>query len=155
MTSSEEKVYDDIKECGHHVMGVLEEKDSPRFSYSIGIEETLAKPELIIVGLKHSLALSLINDYYNRSKKGEEFVIGKPYSGFLDDFDVCFGQVSEKNRKGHLCWADWYYERKPFKALQLIYPSTSGVWPWEKAATEDFLWWQRALNETGAFRKEF
>ena len=149
MNDSEQKVHDDIKKHGCHVMGVFEDEEYPSFSYSIGMEESVSSPEIIVVGLKHSLAQSIINNYHSRIKNGEVFGVGKKYPGFLGGFEVCFIEISNENREELLCWADWYYERKPFRALQMVYPNTSGVWPWEEEASESFLWWQRILNENG------
>lgn len=148
MNKNEQKVHDDIKKYGCHIIGVMESEDFPRISYSIGIEETLSAPEIVIVGLKTEVAQSVINDYYSRVKNGESFEGGKKYLGFLEGFEVCFKIVTQKNIKEHMCWADWYYNRKSFRALQLVYPSTSGVWPWDKEANEAFLWWQRLLCES-------
>lgn len=44
-------------------------------------------------------------------------------------------------------WSRWYYQGNNFEALQLIYPDTSGNWPWEANASQWFKKWQRDLSK--------
>jgi hypothetical protein len=43
-------------------------------------------------------------------------------------------------------WDIWLYGGGPFDALQLIYPTTSGVWPWDAEADEWLRVWQPLLE---------
>ena len=140
MDKSEERALKDIEEFGCHILHVMEEDEYPRFSYSIGIEKSAGQPELIITGLKQDLAHWIINEYNNRIKAGEKFIPGEFYAGFVGNFDVTFKEVEEKHYKEYFGWGRWLYKGNNFKALQLIYPSTSGIWPWEKEAPTDFTW---------------
>jgi len=140
MVKGEEKALNDIQEYGCHILHVLEDEDGPRFSYSIGIEQTSDQPEIIITGLKQELAHHMINDYNNRIKDGENFQVNQFYQGFLDDFDVMFKKVEEKFYDQYFGWAKWLYKGKNFNVLQLVYPSTSGVWPWDENASDDYKW---------------
>ena len=90
MDKGEEKALTDIQEYGCHILHVLEDENGPRFSYSIGIEQTSGQPEIIITGLKQDLAHYMINDYNNRIKEGENFQVNQLYQGFLDEFEVTF-----------------------------------------------------------------
>ena len=140
MDKGEEKALDDIDKYGCHILHVIEEGEYPRFSYSIGIEKKTSQPEIIITGLKQELAHWMINEYNNRVKAGEVFEPNKYYSGFLDNFDVTFKEVEKQHYPEYFGWARWFYKGDEFTVLQLIYPSTSGVWPWEPEATDDFTW---------------
>src|SRR4051794_16531923 len=66
----EEKALSDIAEYGCHVIHVLGEDESPPFSYSVGIEHTSGAPELLVIGLKHELAHSILNSYNARVRSG-------------------------------------------------------------------------------------
>jgi hypothetical protein len=68
---SEVKALSDIEEYGCHVLHVFEDDGSPRFTYSIGIQQCTKQPELIVTGLKQELAQSIINKYNQRIKSGE------------------------------------------------------------------------------------
>ncbi|MFV1977193.1 MAG: DUF4262 domain-containing protein [Candidatus Scalindua sp.] len=149
MSEEDTKALKDIENYGCHILNVLEDSEYPNFSYSIGIEKTFNKPEMVIVGLKRELAHSLINDYCSRIKKGEIFEAGKYYSDFLEGFEVCFIDVAKKHYKEHFGWANWLYKNNDFKVLQLIFPTTDNLWPWTNEVNESYLWWQRILNEEG------
>ena len=146
MDEYEQKAIDDIEKYGCHILHVFEEDDLPRFTYSIGIERKTGKPDLIITGLKRELAHWMINEYSNRIKEGEEFLPGQFYADFLDGFDVTFMDVAKEHYKEYLGWGLWYNSGDNFKMLQLVYPSTSGVWPWSEGVSDDFLWFQPLLK---------
>jgi len=146
MDEYEQKAIDDIEKYGCHILHVMEDEENPRFTYSIGIEKSTGKPDLIIYGLKNEVAQWLINEYNNRIRNGEVFEPSKLYGGFLDGFDIAFIEVEKKHYKEHFGWGLWYNKDENFKMLQLVYPSTLGVWPWDKEAPEDFTWFQPLLN---------
>lgn len=147
MDEQDQKALDDIEEYGCHILHILEEGDYPRFTYSIGIEQTSRKPELVILGLKHELANWMINEYNSRLRAGESFEPGKYYEGFLEGFEVTFQEVSKEHYKEYFGWGLWLYKGNNFKVLQLVYPSTSGIWPWDQNAPESFTWLQPLLSE--------
>jgi hypothetical protein len=73
----EEKALKDINTYGCHVISVLEDDEHPPFTYSIGIEQTTGKPEMIVAGLKRELAHWMINEYNSRVRAGERFAPGQ------------------------------------------------------------------------------
>lgn len=140
MDKDEEKALKDIEEYGCHILHVMEEDEYPRFSYSVGIQKSTGQPELIVTGLEQELAHWMISEYNKRIKAGEVFSPGEFYDGFVGDFDVMFKEVEEKHFQEYFGWARWLYKGNNFKVLQIIYPSTTGAWPWEKDATTNFTW---------------
>lgn len=104
----------------------------------------------IIVGLPNKLAASVVNNYMRRIGEGESFEIGKYYPDFLAGFDVTFGDVSIESKKEFLLSSCWYYKDK-FEAIQLIFPDTSGIWPWGEGADSDFHEIQPCLSEIGSW----
>ena len=146
MDEQEQKAIDDIEKYGCHVIHVFEEEDYPRFTYSIGIERKTGCPDLIITGLKRELAHWMINEYNKRVREDEKFEPSKYYEGYLDGFVVTFLNMSKEHYKEYLGWGLWYNKGDNFNMLQLVFPSTSGVWPWDENASEDFKWFQPLLN---------
>ena len=146
MDEYEQKAIDDIEKFGCHILHVMEEDDYPRFTYSIGIEKKTNKPDLIITGLKREIANWMINEYNRRVIEGEVFESSKYYDDFLEGIQVTFVEVDKKHYKEYFGWGLWYNNGDNFKMLQLVYPSTSGVWPWDEGAPEDFTWFQPLLN---------
>lgn len=129
-----------IREHGWHVMHVhnTAEETGPEFSYSTGIYEKFGKPEIIIFGLAPDLRKSIINGYGNDVTENQrEFHKGEFYEGFLEGFDVYLTEGNTKLKKEYACWTDWYYERQSFPLLQCVWPSTSGVWPWDDNASAE------------------
>jgi hypothetical protein len=36
-------------------------------------------------------------------------------------------------------WASWLYKGQPFRVYQIIWPTTTGVFPWEPGASDWFI----------------
>ena len=146
MDEHEQKVIDNIDKYGCHIIHVMEEGDYPRFTYSIGIEKKTGQPDLIITGLKREVALWVINEYNRRINEGETFEPSKYYSDFLEGFEVTFIEVAKEHYKEYFGWGLWYNNGDDFKMLQLVYPSTSGIWPWDENVSDYFKWFQPLLK---------
>lgn len=140
MDPGEEKALEDIDKYGCHILHVFEGEGNPRFTYSIGIEKTTGRPELIVTGLKRELAQSIINEYNRRVRSGETFQVDEYYDGFLGGFQVTLKRMEKKHYREYLGWALWLYQGLDFDVLQLIYPTVEGLWPWDDDAPDDFLW---------------
>ena len=135
MKDYERNIHKNIEEYGCSVTSVADpDGNEPPFSYSIGIAKTALAPELIVVGLKPEMGHWLVNEYNRRVKSGERFVPGVLYLGFLQGFAVQFSPVAREHREGYMRSATWLHQGPEFEALQLIWPSTSGVWPWDPEA---------------------
>ena len=150
MTSEpgDEKALADIEEFGCHILHVMEDDTSPRFSYSIGIEKTSNHPELIVTGLKRELAHWIINEYNHRVRGGERFEPDSLYAGFLGDFDVIFRPVLKEHYEEYLGWGRWLYKGDDFNIYQLIWPSTNGKWPWDSDAPDEYTYFMPLLCES-------
>ena len=149
MDEKDQQALNDIEEYGCHVLNVMEGEGEPSFTYSIGINKKQNKPDVIILGLKTELAHSMVNNYKNRLLKGEHFETGKYYSGFLGDFEVCFIKVAQKYFGEYLGWGLWLYDDDDFEVLQMVWPTTDGVWPWDEGKLDFYKWAQPILNEDG------
>jgi hypothetical protein len=137
---SEQKVLDDIREFGQHVLAVAEDDEGPGFIYSIGLFENYAHPEIIIIGLRQELAHLLINNIAFDIKEGKTFTPGEFHEGVLDDFLCYFAAVHPEHYRDFVGWARWYYGGDDFPLVQCIYPTTNGVFPWEKDFPENSKW---------------
>lgn len=131
------KALADIEKYGLHVISVMEDDEHSPFTYSIGIEQSLGMPELIIVGLKSNVAHSAINECYRQMKDGGAIAPGTRVADLLGGgFECLIGEASTEQVSDYMHWAKWLYKGKPFRAYQIIWPSTSGVFPGEKDASE-------------------
>lgn len=142
MTEEEEnkQIFKNIDKNGCHILHITEEDDHPCFTYSIGIEQCTGQPEIVVTGLEKNTAHFLINEYNNRIKDGEIFEADKFYDEFLDGFQITFKAIEEKHYENYVEYGVWLYKGKNFKALHLIWPDTTGTWPWEKKASKEYRW---------------
>ncbi|TPI23419.1 DUF4262 domain-containing protein [Mesorhizobium sp. B4-1-1] len=137
--AEEAKALADIEEYGCHILYVLEEDEHPPFAYSVGIEHNFGVPELVVIGHKPDLSLTIINEYCRRVRGGERFSVGARASGFLGGgFDCQFGAVHPDHYPEYFGWDIWFYDGPDFRIVQLIFPTTSGIWPWDVEADEWF-----------------
>ena len=146
MDSGEEKALADIAEYGCHVLQILAEGDLPPFSYTVGIERASSAPELVVIGLKQPLAHFVVNEYNRRVRAGEQFSPGQFASGFVEGFDCQFREVHRSHYHEYFGWDIWLYGGNEFRVLQLVYPTTDGVWPWDTEASKWFVAWQPVLD---------
>jgi hypothetical protein len=130
-----------IDQHGWHVMQVYGDDEGPDFSYSTGIFERAGEPEIVVVGLPPEVAKWAINEYGNRLSAGERFEAGILYKDFLEGHFVTFIPAEDPKAVSHYAtWTDWYYGRKPFPLVQLIYPdSQTGAFPWQPGYRESWV----------------
>lgn len=138
MDAQDQRILEDIENFGCCVMHIAEEGDLPPFAFSMGITKRSGKPEVIVVGLKQPMAHFVVNEYNRRVIAGEVFEAGQRSLGFIEGFEVLFDRVDRSNYDEYLGSNLWLYQGPNFEVLQLIFPNTSGVWPWEDAADEWF-----------------
>ena len=89
----EQKAIDDIREYGLHIISVAEDETGPGFAYSIGLFENYAHPEVIIIGLRQSLAHTLLNNMASDIKAGKTFTPGEFHE------DVAFAKARVGDEK--------------------------------------------------------
>lgn len=136
-TANDKKVVDDIHEYGCHVISVFDPDEViPYFSYSVGIQETSGVPDAIVVGLKPNIGGFMVNEYNRQVKAGTRFQRGVLYPGFLEGFEVYIEPAQRKLLTEYTLGCDRYYQDKEYSVVQIIWPSTAGVWPWQKNASE-------------------
>lgn len=137
MDKAEQKIVDDVKKYGVHIMQVFGDEEFPEFSYTIGLFESYKHAEVIIIGLKNELSKVLLNNINFDIKNGKEYLPGQFYDGILDNFLCYFGTVSPTNPDFPTGFASWYYKDKDFPLLQCVYPTTKGIFPWEENFPEE------------------
>jgi hypothetical protein len=68
------------------------------------------------------------------------------YAGFIEGFDVVAESVDKTFYDEYFEYNLWLYDGPYFEVVQLVYPNTSGVWPWEQSASAWFRSWQPVLT---------
>ena len=146
----EEKFRKIISDYGWHVMQVRnrEEEEGPTFSYSTGLWQSFKHPEIIVFGLSSDLEHSIINSVGEDINSGKRtFKSNSYYDGFLEGFKVFMIETQEPVKSEYATWADWYYNREDFPILQCVWPTTSGIWPWDEDADQSLLKAQPLLSK--------
>ena len=137
---------EDIAKYGCSVIHVFDaEGELPSFAYSIGIQRETGAPEVVVIGLKRPMAHSVINEYNSRVREGERFAVGQYYGGFLEGFEIYIGGVPRSVYNDYFGQDIDFYGGRDFEVVQVIYPTTMGVWPWTDDAPESFRQWQPVL----------
>jgi hypothetical protein len=144
--SIEQQIKSNIKKYGHHIIHVLEEDDEPNFSYTIGLFETFQKPDIIIIGQSQELLQTLLNNLAYDYKEGRTLTAGKLEEDIIDDYKCMVVDVDKKHYDEYLGLAMDYYKKRDFQVIQIIWPTTSNQYPYDKDASEDFKKWQPVLG---------
>ncbi|MFX8523776.1 DUF4262 domain-containing protein, partial [Acinetobacter baumannii] len=79
-----------------------------------------------------------VNEYNRRVREGQPGRPGGRYSGCIEGFEVEVVEVDHSFYKEYFGYNIWLYQGQQFEVVQIVYPNTSGVWPWEPAADEWF-----------------
>jgi hypothetical protein len=140
----DERVVADVRRYGWHCVLVADEHHPEHaalnaargphpvydaaFAYTVGLWLTKDQPELVLVG-RWQQAHGIIAAAVESITGGRRRAPGEVSDEVLQGYDVRFGPVSDERRVELLTYADWANRRRPFEALQLILPDSSGRWP--------------------------
>jgi hypothetical protein len=114
------------------------ERSDRGFCYSVGLWHSYGHPEVIIFGLKSALCGHVLNGINKSVANGDSFQPGSSSMDMLEGFRCYFEAFPKEQYRNHLGWARWFYDGEDFPAVQMLWPTTSGVYPWQKNAGEDF-----------------
>ncbi len=131
-------IRNNIAEYGWHTQAVGGDQIWPPFTYTIGWGIERGWPEVIIIGQRAEVAHGILTNLWESNKAPEENQVRQD---LLPNFDCKMKHVD-------LSWyqflfgaaIDFYMDNDlpPFNALQCVWPTTSGVFPWDDNAPEDF-----------------
>lgn len=143
----ERRAIEDVTKFGIHILQVFnEDLSTPCFSYTVGLWHTHRHPEVILFGLKDDLCRSVLNDLNREIGKGRSFAAGSSAEQVLEGFRVYFETVPSEQYREYLGWNRWFYGGDEFEAVQMIWPNTLGVFPWQKEASPYLRWIEPILT---------
>jgi hypothetical protein len=135
----ENHIFSSIMEYGCFVLSVADPDGvEPPFAYSIGIAMDSGRPEAIVFGLSPSLGAWVINEYNRLVRAGKKFRPGVAYKGFLSGFPVYIEPADPKKAGNFMYACNRLYDGFGYPVVQIVIPTTTGVWPWEKEAGRSF-----------------
>jgi len=132
LDETDKKVLADFERYGWHCMHVHDEGELPYWSFSIGVFRSWQHPELVVFGLKDTVAHDLMTQLVNRIKTDESFSPRRDYKDILEGHRCRFIRVDPLWYSGFLGYAQWFYETEEgFPVLQLVWPDQQGLYPWQ------------------------
>lgn len=136
-----------------HVTWVFDDEgDEPDFAYSTGLYDTFGHPEFLAIGLGRDLMHSMINGARDEIREGATFAHGTYQPGFLEGFDCLMCAVEKDHYPDYVGWSRWYYGGDDFPILQIVWPTTKGVWPWLPDYPDDLRTVQPVLGSVSSIQ---
>lgn len=129
--ASEQRVIDDVRRVGWHLVGIEDDPEGPAFVYSIGLYHTLGQPEIIIFGLNSTTTMAqIINNIGDEMRSGAKFDDWHESSEILEGYFCMFRRVDRDTYRNYLGFGRWFYQGDGFPTLQCIWPDKEGRYPW-------------------------
>ncbi|MDX1802853.1 MAG: DUF4262 domain-containing protein [Alcanivorax sp.] len=123
-----------IQHRGWHHLAVPGGDGEPGFTFSVGHFLNHNHPELIVVGLKDTLASRLLDSAALRIRELKRpFLPYRLYDDVAEGLEVMFVPVDFRHYKNYLGFANWFYQSlpAPYPALQMVWPDPKGIFPWQ------------------------
>lgn len=139
----EQQILDNIQQSGWHCNAVGAGESHPAFVYTVGLEQSFGRPELIIFGLAPATAHGILAKIVQRSSVDGASGLANSASS---DEPWSYVAVPESNRAELALSAVWYYEGTDFRMDQVVWPCPDGHFPWDDAADDAFIKSQPVLG---------
>jgi uncharacterized protein DUF4262 len=104
---------------------------TPGFTYSIGLWTFRRAPEVVVVGAPYGCASAMIEAYAAQAAAGRLFTAGGRYDYLVGGGPVVLERVSPSHYEKWFARAFHLYPDGRFPALQILWPDTRGMWPWD------------------------
>ena len=130
-TDINQRLMDDVARHGWHCVQVMEDKQGPGYSYTVGLYKTHGHPELVVIGLPPEVAHPVLGMAVDQIAKGHVFRADARDSSLLEGNDCLIRSVLPGSYRQYLGMAVWFYRESPasFPALQILWPDPEGRFP--------------------------
>ena len=145
------KMSGNIKKYGWSVQMVLPGADTsvdPSFAYTIGMTETYAHPEFLLIGFEPSMMQSLLNAVGKAVKGGQRFEDWGLSEQVLVGFPVYFREVGQDQAGRWARASQARYEKTGFRLLQMFLPDAAGQFPWDAGCDPSYVKGQGHLMDS-------
>lgn len=144
----ERRAIQNVRDDGVHILHIFDpEEKNPPFSYTVGLWHTHRHPEVLIFGLSRDLRQNVLNYLNGEIASGKSFRTNEHSVDVLRGFTTYFQTLPKTHYREHLGWDLWFYQGDAFEAVQMLWPNTSGVYPWDEQANEELRWMQPILTD--------
>ena len=134
------KMFRDILDHGCQVLAIQPGKNSPDFSYSVGLYLNFLHPEILIMGMSSQACHKAINQICREADAGKIVKAGEQRSDLFEvPRPVRFVPVDKKRYSDYLGYAVWFYRsllyrveprmEHKFPVLQVMWPDKNLIYP--------------------------
>jgi hypothetical protein len=95
-------------------------------------------PELILFSLGRQVVHDTFWHIYREVDAGKRFAVGEIEDEIFQNVPAVLLPVSPQQYQDHLSWSRWFYGGDEFQCLQLVFPDSSGHFPWSGRASDSF-----------------
>src|ERR1022692_3162418 len=113
LSKEDERTISHVEEFGCSVVSVKRTKYGPGWSYTVGVFDTSAKPEIITVGLLSETAHFALNEAAKLLRDGVDLTSDR-HRDLIGQVDCEFRLVDPKWVEHLMGWALWYYDGDDF-----------------------------------------
>lgn len=110
--------------------------EGPAFAYTVGLPHHADHPELVVSGLRPELMHCMLNNAAQRVLRGFRFEPGTTAEDLISSWPVIADPLSPQGLDETVLWSRWFH-RRPVEALQLVWPSTRGIFSWQPGSSRD------------------
>lgn len=149
----ERKILDNVRTHGCHITYVFDDEgETVPFGYSIGFQETLGQPEVIIFGLPSELTYAMVNVIYGQCRDSLVLRDGLVLPDVLEGHNCVALRIPPANiipdYFNSAMWLRWYLTGEAMDAAyQIVWPgSADGLFPWDEGASDEVRALQPLLN---------
>ena len=137
-----------VRNHGWFRTNVFQDEEGPGFSYTTGFWVHLQAPEIIVFSLTSEIAHAVLWDIYRDVSGGASLQVGQRLPSIFANIEAVLLPVSKTFYSDYLGWDRWFYGGDDWPCVQLVWPDSSGAFPWEPGYEERFL--NSQPNLTGA-----
>jgi Domain of unknown function (DUF4262) len=134
----EQRFVEQIRKHGWFCTHVASDNEGPGFTYTTGFWLKFNFPELILFSLARPVAHDTFWHMYRELEAGRHFPVGEPLDRIFRNVAAVLLPVSPQQYRPHLGWSRWFYGSDDFPCLQLVFPDSSGQFPWSPTSSERF-----------------
>ena len=133
--TEDDEIAESVASHGWHAIAVGASEASPDFTYTIGLCQTSAHPDVVLFGLPQDVAYPILANLVAKVRAGTSFEVPGSYSGVIRDREVAVRPVHPTQHPIYLGYAMGYYRHidnsELMRVVQLFWPDPRGRFPYE------------------------
>lgn len=151
MNASMRRIFDDVAKFGWHVVGIIVTGEGEiEYSFSVGLFQTYAHPEIVVFGLPMKVAHGVIATCVERIEQGAALHPGEVRIDILNHHSAAILEVDKSYYSDYLGSAIGFYGETDFPALQVVWPDREDRFPWDPNCDMQYASSQTILSVTDA-----